>query len=62
MWMDDGETGKIRNGFFDSFYISFQFLPTFSWFRPLRGEGGGGKNANGLKSFRKVKIAFGKNV
>ena len=28
---------KNKKRFFDSFYISFQFLPTFSWFRPLMG-------------------------
>ena len=47
---------KIRNSFFDSFYISFQFLPTFSWFRILRSGRGGGKNANTLKPLKKEKI------
>ena len=56
MWMGDRERRKIRNDFFDSFYISFQFLPIFSWFRPLRGEGGVGKNTKGLKTFKKVKL------
>ena len=39
MWMGEGGRRNIRNGFRDSFYISFQFLPMFFWFRPLRGEG-----------------------
>ena len=58
MFYVDGRWWKKKNKkpFFNSFYISFQFFPTFSWFRPLKGGGGGGKNANSLKPLKKVKI------